>query len=130
MPFNLPLKAYEFFRRITMQTKTILNKNKAISMILIIGACAIALYIGFETYSRYPNAVQGIQGLATIYLLYLLYVPPKNFVRDPVGIQLEFPRVIKYIVPHFFLCLIGVWSAEYLADAISFFLRTVMHITW
>ena len=96
----------------------------------MIGAGIAALYIGFETYSRYPNAVQGIQALATIYLLYLLYFPPKNFVREPAGFQLEFPRVIIYIVPHFFLCLIGVWSAEYLSDAIRFFLRTVMHITW
>ena len=113
-----------------MKIKTIPNKNQVISMLLIIGACAIALYIGFETYSRYPNTVQGIHGLATIYLLYLLYFPPKNFVREPAGFQLESPRVIKYIVPNFFLYLIGVWSAEYLSDAIRFFLKTIMHTTW
>ena len=111
-----------------MKTRTI--PPKTISMTLTIVVCAIALYIGFETYSRYPATVQGIQGFGTIYLLYLLYVPPKNFVRDPVGAQLEFPGVIKYIIPHFFLCLIGVWSAEYLADSISIFLRTVMHLSW
>ncbi len=104
--------------------------NDVIDTTLVIGTCVIALYIGFETYSRYPIAIQGIQALATIYLLYLLYFPPKNFVRNPVGLQLKFPRVIKHIIPHFLLCLIGVWSAEYLADAISFFLRTVMHLTW
>lgn len=104
--------------------------NDTIYTILLIGAYAIALYIGFETYSNYPNVVRGIQGLATIYLLYLLYFPPRNFVRNPTGIQLEFPRVIKYVIPHFLLCLIGVWSVEYLADAVSFFLRTLTHIAW
>jgi hypothetical protein len=102
--------------------------NYAIYVILLIGASAAALYIGFETYSRYPNAVRGIQGFGAIYLLYILYF--SNFVRNPVGVQLEFPGVIKYIFSNFILILIGVWSAEYLADAISFFLRTVMHITW
>ena len=111
-----------------MKIKTI--PNNIIFVMLIIVADIAALYIGFETYSRYPIAIQGIQALAAIYLLYLLYFPPKNFVRNPVGLQLEFPRVIKHIIPHFLLCLIGVWSAEYLADAIRFFLKTIMHITW
>jgi hypothetical protein len=104
--------------------------NNVIYIMLLIGASIVAVYIGFETYSRYPNAVQGIHGLATIYLLYLLYFQPKNFVKNPVGVQLEFPRVLKYIVPNFFLYLIGVWSAEYLSDAIRFFLKTIMHTTW
>jgi hypothetical protein len=111
-----------------MKTRT--APTDLIYVILLIGTYATALYLGFITYSHYPNAVRGIQGFATIYLLYLLYFPPKNFVRNPVGIQLEFPGVIKYLIPHFLLCLIGVWSAEYLADTVSLFLRTIMHITW
>jgi hypothetical protein len=110
-----------------MKIKTI--PNDAIYIILLIGACAVALLIGFETYSRYPNVVQGIQGFGVIYLLYLLYFS-NNFVRNPVGIQLKFPRVIKYIFSNFILCLIGVWSAEYLVDAVRLFLKTVMHIAW
>jgi hypothetical protein len=104
--------------------------DNAIFVMLVIGTCVAAVYIGFKTFSRYPNAVQGIQAFATLCLLYQLYSSPKNIIKDPVDIQLKFLRVIKYIVLSFFLYIAAVWSAQYLIDAISFFLRTVMHLTW
>jgi len=103
-----------------MNTKNI--PSSVIFVMLIVVAGVAALYIGFKTYSRYPNIVQGIQGLATLYLIYLFYFPPKNYVRKPVGVQLEFPRVIKYIFPDFFLYIIIAWSIQYLIDSVSFFL--------
>jgi hypothetical protein len=102
------------------------RSNYLFFVMLMIGAGIAALYIGFETYSRYPNVVQGIQGIATLYLIYLFYFPPKNFVKKPIGDQLEFPKVLKYIFPDFFLYIIIYWSIH----SVSIFLRTVMHLTW
>jgi hypothetical protein len=50
-----------------MKIRTI--SNNAIFIILLIGTGIAALYIGHETFSRYPNAVLGIQGFATLYLI-------------------------------------------------------------
>ncbi len=111
-----------------MKMKTI--PDNVIGLILAIGNGIAAVYVGFVTFSRYPNVVQGIQALATLLLIYHLYSSPKSNVRDPVGIELEFPRVIKYILSDFFWYVIIVWSSHYLVYAIQYFLRTVIHTTW
>ena len=109
------------FREYFMKIKPI--SNDKIFTVLLIGTGFAALYIGFETHSHYPNVVQGIYGLATSYLIYLFYFPPKNFIRNPVGIELEFPRIIKHILPTFFMYMIIMWSALYIVDAIYYLLR-------
>ena len=107
-----------------MKTKAISSEKIYIIMLITIGVAA--LYIGIETYSHYPNVIQGIQGVATLCLVYLFYFPSKNYVRKPIGDQLKFPRVIKYILPDFLLYIIIVWSIH----SVLIFLRTVMHLTW
>jgi len=95
-------------------------------MALIIAAI-VGAYVGAITVYRYEILVRGILGIATLYLIYLLFVPLKNFVGKLTGIQVEFPRDIKYIVAGFFLSIIMYWSGQNFLDSAAHYLRTFFY---
>ena len=107
-----------------MKTKTSL-KNK-IFFIMLIVAIISGMYIGIATVYRYEIIVRGILGLATFYLIHLLFVPPKNFVSKPIGIQVEFPRDLKYIASGFFLSIIMYWSGQHLLDVVLYLMNSLV----
>ena len=108
-----------------MKTKT--STNNAIFFTTLIIAVVAGTYIGIITLYRYGIVVRGILGFATLYLIHLLFVPPKNFVSKLIGIQVEFPRDIKYIISGFFLSVIIYWSGQNLLDTVVYYLRILFH---
>ena len=104
-----------------MKIKT--STNNLIFFVTLIITVAAGVYIGIVTIYRYEIMVKGILGITTLYLIQLLFVPPKNFVSKLNGIQVEFPRDIKYIVLGFFLSVIMYWSGQSFLDTLVYYLK-------
>ena len=69
------------------------------------GAC-----IGYVTVDRYEIIVRATLGFVVLYMINRQFLSPRKNVNESIGVQLEFPRDLKYLVYGFFLTIIMSWS--------------------
>ena len=92
-------------------------KNQLFFSLVAIFA-ALGVYVGYVTVDRYKTIVNATLGF-TILLLYPKFLSPRKTVNQPDGIQLEFPKDLKYLIYAFIKAIIMFWAGI-----------QVLHLVW